>query len=885
MGAKTKKRMVVVDGLAYAYRSFYAIRDMANSKGRSTNAIHGFLRALIKAEKDFSPDFAVVAFDAPGPTFRDKLLAQYKAQRQPMPEPLRQQLPEILALVPHCGWHLLSQPGFEADDIMATLAEMASGRGLETVLMSSDKDLLQLIRPGLRVYRESPQGGSLYGPDEVKKRFGVLPCQIPDLLALMGDASDNIPGVPGVGEKTAAELLAGHPNLEKVLASAAGVSKPKLRENLVKFADQARASRELALLVKEVPLGRALDDLRAGRPDFKALLPMLKDLELKQLWAEYAAQAGEGEAAPPAGEAKAPVPRAPRRPAPRLVSVEDEAGLLKELARGWNPEKPAGLALYPESAPSSLVLAQGSRALAFPPEAWPRKAKEGPASFRRLALFRFKPLQAALLKRGLPAPGPGMDVEIAGYLLDSNRPWRNLPEAAGALGLPQEGLESPQQESLFADPAALAARALALADMEPPLASRLEKEALDGLYRDLEAPLSAVLAGMEQRGVKLDVGVLEELEQEAQKGMRSLAAKALKAAGREFNLNSPAQLAEVLFKDLGMPPQRKTKTGYSTDNEVLEFLAPMHALPALVLEYRALAKLSGTYLQALPRMIDPADGRLHCAWNQSVAATGRLSSSDPNLQNIPIRTELGRRVRLAFVAERKGDLILSADYSQIELRLLAHFCGDEALTEAFRKGQDIHARTAARVLGVAESKVTEDMRRRAKVINFGILYGMSAFGLSRELGIPQGEARAFIQAYFAQFPKVSAYLESCKEQARAKGFVTTLLGRRRAIPEIHSANKALREFAERTAVNTPIQGSAADLIKRAMLEVEELLKAKKCRSRVLMQVHDELVFELAAEEQTWLPAAVGKAMEECVKLKIPLKVSLGTGKSWYDAKS
>jgi DNA polymerase-1 len=399
----------------------------------------------------------------------------------------------------------------------------------------------------------------------------------------------------------------------------------------------------------------------------------------------------------------------------------------------------------------------------------------------------------------------------------------------------------------------------------------------------LEAKLSRILAKMELAGVKLDLKVLEELEEEAQASLATLKRQAVKLAGGEFNLNSPAQLADILFNRLKLPPQRRNKTGPSTDTDVLEVLAELHPLPKLLLQYRVLAKLSNTYLQALPKLVDPVDQRLHSSWNQAVAATGRLSSSDPNLQNIPIRTDLGRRIRRAFTTEKTGDLILTADYSQVELRILAHYSRDEALLEAFREEKDIHARTAARVFGVAVSKVDEDMRRRAKVINFGILYGMSPFGLSRELDIPQPEARAFIEAYFAGFPKVRAFLESCKQQARDQGFVSTLLGRRRSIPEIHSANKNLREFAERTAVNTPIQGSAADLIKKAMLLVDALLQKKKARSRLILQVHDELVFEMAKEEASWLPGEVQKLMEGSMKLQVPLKVSLGKGRNWFEA--
>jgi DNA polymerase-1 len=878
---KDAKKLVVLDALAYAYRSFYAIRELTHSSGKPLNAVYGFVLALQKAVKDFQPDYAVVAFDAPGPTFRDKLLKQYKAQRQPMPESLAGQLGEIQELIPLLGWNLLARPGFEADDIMATLAQAGRKEKLETILLSSDKDLLQMVGPGVRVYRENPMGGSLYGPDQVKERYGVGPALITDLLGLMGDSSDNIPGVPGVGEKTAAQLLQQHGSLEGVLKAAPKLGKPKLSESLTSHADQARASRELAVLKQDVPVP-ALEKLKLHEPDYAQLLPRLKALEFKKLFVEFSQRAEKSGGAQPIVE-ETPVVKTAAWPKVTVQEAQGTKGLSDALKKKlFNPKKPLGIVAWPEKSPHTLALAQEGKALVL-------RLAEGDAAwggpledFSRLSLFRAKPLHLALMKEGREADFNLLDVELGSYLLNPSRPWRDLGEASTSLSLDWQDLPALHDDLAGPDAASLAAHAQALSLLAPSLEAKLKAEGLTPLYADLENPLIKVLARMERTGVRLDLKVLDDLEAQAQKTMATLKDKAFKAAGTEFNLNSPQQLADVLFTRLNLPVQRRNKTGPSTDTEVLEALAGMHELPGILLEHRGLAKLSSTYLQGLSRLVE-ADGRLRSSWNQAVAATGRLSSSDPNLQNIPIRTELGRQVRKAFVPGQKGDLILTADYSQIELRVLAHYTRDEALVEAFRTGEDIHARTASKVFHKPLRQVDGNMRRQAKVINFGILYGMSPFGLSRELGIPQSEARDFIDAYFAQFPKVSAFLESCKRQAREEGFVGTLMGRRRPIPEIHSANRNLREFAERTAINTPIQGSAADLIKKAMLEVDAMLAKRKARTRIILQVHDELVFDLAKEEAGWLPAEVQKLMEGTMKLEVPLKVGLGQGKNWYEA--
>lgn len=890
-----KKRLVVIDGMAYAFRAFYAVPEMSNSAGQATNALYGFIGAIKRAEKEFKPDYAAVAFDSPGGSFRDEMLKEYKGHRDAPPENLVSQFPLIEQIVPTLGWHLLKQTRMEADDIMATLVRWGRKAGVEVILMTSDKDMLQVVGEGVGVYRESFKGGSLYGPKEVVERFGVNPDQVQDLLGLMGDSADNIPGVPGVGEKTAAKLLQEHGTIEKVLKAAPKMKPGKLMENLQEFADQARLSYKLAGLKDDVDLGLSIKDLVAGKPDFPKLLPLLKHFELRGLLTEYsakAATAGHDAAelsaveAPKEAGAKPKAKNAKKKAALKWQALgkADAASLRKA---GLDLKKPVGVALHPAlsggpEAPQKLALGQEGVAVVVDVDGW--KGLHAALSLcERPVLFDSKPLQRGFLAAGLAAMPEILDVNVACYLVNSTRVPRDLNEAGGLMALTLD-LPAPQEDLFDAPDEFLAKHAEGSALVGTVLEARLKADDLKELYEELEAPLIPVLAEMENDGIALDVGILEELESEAQKEMKVLSKKAFKAAGREFNLNSPSQLAEILFKELKLPGSKKTKGGYSTDSDVLEALAEQHPLPQIILDHRQLAKLSGTYLQALPRLV-AKDGRVHSHWNQTVAATGRLSSQDPNLQNIPMRTEWGRRIRKAFVPGKRGDLILAADYSQIELRVLAHYCGDPVLKKAFQTGRDIHTETAARMFNVKPEDVTKEMRSRAKVINFGVLYGMGAFRISREFGTSVREGKSFLDDYFGQFPKVRAFLETMKEDTRKHGYAQTLMKRRRLIPEINSANRVLREQGERIATNLPIQGTAADMIKKAMLDVAALLHKKKARTKMLLQVHDELVFELAKEEADSLPALIKKTMEQALPLDVPVQVEMGQGRSWFDAKA
>jgi DNA polymerase-1 len=873
--AKAKK-LVVIDGMAYAFRSFYAIAEMTNSKGQATNAVFGFINAMRRAEKTFSPDYAVVAFDSPGGSFRDEMLKEYKGHREAPPEALVSQFAVIEELVQLMGWHLLKMPRFEADDIMATLTAWGRKKNVEVVLMTSDKDMLQLVGEGVRVYRENPKGASLYGPKEVVERYGIPPERITDLLGLMGDSADNIPGVPGIGEKTAAKLLQEYGSMAEVLKAAPKIKQEKLSQNLREFADQARLSKKLAELEDKVPLKQKWDELGKQEPQ-PGLVAKLRELEFRGLVATYEASLPQ-QAAAPAAEISGKKSKKTALAQPDLSKGPD---LALKLA-GIDPRKPCGIWMSDGSL--RLALSQAGKSLVATARDWPQAAALLSA-LEVPAFFDSKPVQVQLIKHALKTLQGVTDLSIALYLINSSRAARNLEEAAGLLGLELGKLPLPGQDLFEAPAEDLAKLASAVETLALESRKRMAKDKLETLYNELEGPLIPVLALMEVSGIAIDSAALNELDRECQLQMAKLEKKAMKLAGKEFNLSSPSQLAKVLFEDLKLPHTKKTKTGYSTDSDVLESLDDKHPLPGVALEYRTLAKLSGTYLQALPRLVDATDKRLHTTWNQNIAATGRLSSTDPNLQNIPIRTELGQKVRKAFVPQKKGDLILAADYSQIELRILAHYCQDAVLLKAFKDNLDIHRETAAKIFGVKAEKVDAEMRNRAKVINFGILYGMGPFRISREFKIPMSEAKNFIEQYFDRFPSVAAFLEKCKEDTRRQGYITTLLGRRRYIPEINSANRVLRESGERTATNLPIQGSAADLIKKAMLDVEQLLQKRKARSRMLLQVHDELVFEMAGEDASWLPGEVSRLMENAMKLKAPLKVGLGQGKSWYDAKS
>jgi DNA polymerase-1 len=858
------KRLYLVDGSGYIYRAFHAIPALSTSRGVPTNAVYGFATMLSKLLRTEQPTYVAVVFDAPGTTFRDDLYAAYKENRAPMPPELRPQLGLIRRLVEALRLPIVEVPGVEADDAIGTLAQAAARAGLETVIVTGDKDMMQLVDEHTTLL--DTMRDRRIGPAEVRARFGVEPALVPDVLGLMGDPVDNIPGVTGIGEKTASALVARLGPLETILAAperieASGLrGARRLREALEREAETARLSKALATIRRDLPLALDLEALRWPGIDPKRLRPLLGELEFASLLRELAP-------AKAAADVERQEARTPAQVAAALARLRGAGAVAIVPIFDGSRATVAHLTSLALAAPAGPVTV-----LPAPEEAGALAACA--PLFADLAVRKLgadvKALRVALARRGLVLAGPVFDVALASYCLNPSRTDHGIVALAEELlGEPPD----PQQ-----DPARGARLAHAL---RPVLEARLREQAMERLFYDLELPLAEVLAEMELAGIAVDTAALAALSAELGAALERLMAEIHALAGGAFNLGSPAQLREVLFERLKLPSRgvRRGKTGLSTDVDVLTRLAAVHPLPARILEWRQLAKLKSTYVDALPALIDPETGRLHTSFNQTVTATGRLSSSDPNLQNIPVRSEEGRRIRAAFVAP-PGWRLVSADYSQIELRVLAHLSEDAALIEAFTSGADVHARTAAEVfphLPPAEG------RRLAKVINYGIAYGMGSARAARELGVGVAEAEAYIAGYFARYAGVRTFIDRTVAEARARGYVSTVLGRRRYLPELTASDPALRQFAERAATNTPIQGSAADLIKLAMLAVRRRLRAEGLAGRMLLQVHDELVLEVPEAEVTATAAAVRAAMEGVWPLRVPLRVDVHWGANWAEA--
>lgn len=852
-------RVYLIDGSSYIYRAFYAIRDLKTSQGVPTNAAYGFSTMLLKVLREMNPEFLAVVLDARGPTFRHLAYEHYKANRPEMPESLRPQIPWIREIVQALGIPLLEKEGYEADDIMGSLVRILGAQGAEVVLISGDKDLLQLIRPGVVMVDTLHE--KVFDREAVLARYGVEPHLLPDLFGLMGDSSDNIPGVPGIGEKKAKEILQRFGSLEEALSRLQEVSPARTREALSRFRDQALLSKQLATIETTLELDVSLEQLRHGPPDVERLRGIFKSLEFHRLLQEWT---GRG----PAGELNW-----------REVGCKEDLEALGDFLSG---QEWVGLWMHVQDRgspePPGLALAGEKDSAWYVP--WPQ-ALEGLGTFLEAATpkkvgHNIKAAMLSLEARGICLGGVIGDTMVASYVLNPSRRSHGLEELAA------EFLDLKLSDEAGTSPQGACQRAAAVLELHKRLEPELAGAGLRDLYMELELPLIPVLASMEARGIRVDTEQLGQLSKEMEESLSRLEREIYELAGGPFNINSPQQLSEVLFQKLKLPVVKRTKTGFSTDTEVLENLSMGHPLPAKILDYRSLAKLKSTYVDALPAMVDPRTQRVHTSFNQTVTATGRLSSSNPNLQNIPVRTELGQRIRKAFVPQ-EGWWFLSADYSQVELRILAHLSGDPVLKEAFQRGDDVHARTAAELLGVPLESVTPQMRREAKVVNFGIIYGMTAYGLAKELGVDQKVAQAYIDGYFQRYRGVRAYLDKVLEQAREKGYVETLLGRRRYLPEILSSNVAARKFAERTAINTPIQGTAADLIKKAMIRIHRRLGSEGCTSCMLVQVHDELLFEVPELEREKVEELVRQEMEGVHRLDVPLKVELGWGKNWAEA--
>ncbi|HPC86906.1 MAG TPA: DNA polymerase I [Smithellaceae bacterium] len=875
--------LAVVDGSNYLYRAFYGIPALSNSRGFPTNAIYGFTTMLMKLLKDIHPDYIVVTFDLKGPTARHEAYEDYKATRKPMPEDLIAQVPLIKEVIRGFSIPILEKQGTEADDLIGTLVVRARKKGWRAVIISGDKDLMQLIGDGVTLV--DTMKDKTYDSAAVREKFGVGPDKVVEILGLMGDASDNIPGVPGIGPKTARRLIEEYGSVEAVLENAEKLHNVKLRESFRKYADQARLSRRLAVISTDVDLDFDLKDAARREPDREALSRLFRDFEFSSLLQQISA-----------GPAKPEVP----------CKIVADTKALAELVGALRGVRTFACEMFPEkNTPQALIgmaIGAGRERFYIPlghdgagqqlktEEVWPALMPFW--ANPKITKYAYDLKTALVLLPDLPVSA-GMDLQLAAYLLNPARhsytldevAWEylqervpSMAEAAGGRGKNQSLAPAP------VDQAALSAgqRVAALLSLAEKLLAGLDQAGASSLYRDVEMPLLFTLAGMEKKGVLVDAALLKQMSGELSQLLALSEEKIYRLAGETFNINSPKQLQMILFEKMQLPKGKKTKEGYSTDVDVLSDLARSHELPAEILAYRSLAKLKSTYVDALPALISPQTGRIHTSYNQTVAATGRLSSSNPNLQNIPVRTVEGKRIRQAFIAP-PGCVLISADYSQIELRVLAHLSEDEALLDAFAADADIHTRTASDVFGVFPEMVSPDMRRQAKVINFGILYGMSAFGLARELGVSQKTAQIYIDGYFARYKKVRAYLDGVLEGARRDGFVCTILNRRRWLPDLQSKIPSVRQFAERMAINAPIQGSAADLIKVAMVNIDRLLKEKNLDARLIMQVHDELVLEAPVQEQEDVKKLVREEMENVIRLKVPLKVEIASGVNWDEA--
>lgn len=921
---KTRPRLFLVDAYALIYRAFFAFinRPLTNSRGENTSAAFGFANFLEDLREKYKPDYLAVVFDA-GDSFREQEYPDYKATREKMPEDLSASLPGIRAMVQAYGDPVVELDGYEADDVIGTLATQAKERGIESVIVSGDKDFYQLVDEDIHLLnpgRGGPTGVSAewVDPSNAEERFGLPPERIVDYLALIGDSADNVPGAPGVGPKTAVKLLEEFGTLEEIFARAEEISGKRAREALTDHADQVRLSRRLVTIMRDLPIELDLEALKVGEPDAAALRDIFVDFEFRRLTEKYTAVAMETDAhsSDAAQEARYRLLTDPSE-LPALVERISEAGrvAIDTETTALDPMRATlvgvslGLGqgeayylpfLHRDSSRFELAL-DDQRQDGVPN--LPAMDTEAMAPLRELfadpgiekILHNLKYDHIVLKRAGAPMAAPFFDTMVASYVLDPGRRSHGLDELSLELLAHKttsykDVAGSGKSEIPFGEVALDVARDYACEDADctwrlwERFAPELEETDLRVLFDELEMPLVPVLAAMEEEGIQIDVNFFKKMAEKIHGELEHLVQDIYKAAGTEFNLNSTPQLREVLFEKLELPVIKRTKTGASTDASVLEELAAEgHEVPRRMLEYRELSKLLSTYVEALPRLVNERTGRIHTSFNQTVAATGRLSSSDPNLQNIPIRTDLGRQIRKGFVP-REGCVFLGADYSQIELRVLAHFSGDPAFVDAFSRGVDVHRQTASVIFGVQVDEVTAHQRAQAKTINFATLYGQGAFGLSRQLGIPRDEAEAFIDEYFERFAGVRAFLDEQVEKARSLGYVETLMGRRRYVPELKSKNWNIRQFGERVAQNTPIQGTAADLIKQAMLDVAAGLREGGWEARMLLQVHDELLFELPESELEAVTAMVVEKMEGAMALRVPLKVETGIGASWYEAK-
>ena len=851
------KVLMLIDGTSLAFRGYYAFikNPLRNSKGENTSAPFAFTNSVLKLLKDYNPTHVAIVFDAKGPTFRHEQFKAYKANRPESPKEFHVGMRWVKRIAKAMGFKVFEIPGVEADDVIATLVERAKKETFKVLLVTSDKDLLQLVNDKVIAIDTRPKETVVYDRKAVFEKYGVPPELIPDFLALCGDPIDNIPGIPGIGPRRAAELLNQFGSIENIFDKIDYVRSKSLRDTLARHLADAFEAKELTELKKDVDLEFEWDDLKPSQPDRAELMRIFRELEfgkLMEMFADYPPQLEVVESKDLNFE--------------NGFAITAYGNDLFAAAEGSGPViRLKGVFSKGGSGQAALFSAATSDSIDFPDVlSDPSKSKW---------CFDSKSVYRKALFVGRSIEGIEFDMKLAVYLCDPAKPKYTLEY----LALEYAGFKV--HENL---PHRAADELAVVLKTKDALTAELEEKGLSELFYSVELPLARVLARMEHHGVLVDTNFLRLLGKRIESEIEQLRRRIFELAGTTFNLNSPQQLAHVLFERLKLPPIKRTKTGYSTSADVLAKLAEKHELPRLILEYRELFKVKSTYVDALIRMVNPQTGRIHPTFNQTGTVTGRLSCSDPNLQNIPIRSDIGREIRRAFVAP-SGSVILSADYSQIELRILAHVTGDENLIAAFREGLDIHAATAGAIFGKPPETVNSIERRKAKIVNFGVTYGMSPFGLAKELGITPEEAAVFIFNYFATYPKVKEWIERTLEEAREKGYVKTILGRRRYIPEINSSNGNVRAFAERTAINAPIQGSAADLIKKAMVELDEAIRRSGLRTRMILQIHDELVFEVPESELDEVKELVKEKMENAIKLSVPIVVDIGVGKNWLEA--
>ncbi|MDQ7005068.1 MAG: DNA polymerase I [Ghiorsea sp.] len=913
--------LVLIDGPNYVFRAFHAVKhNLSNSKGQPTNAVFGYVQMVRSILKDLSPTHVAVVFDPKGGTFRNQMYAEYKAHRPPMPEDLAAQWDYVYQVTDAFNFARICVQNYEADDVIATLARQAEAKGWDVTIVSTDKDLMQLV--GDKIWMLDTMRRKEYGFDEVVEKWGVGPDKIQDLLALAGDSADNIPGVPGIGPKTALALINTYGDLEGILSHAHEIKQNKRRENLIEFADDARLSYDLVALDEQTPLPLTLDDLAVQKPNRDALAKVFAELEFRRLTAEFL----DGEEAvtpsvvavePRQEEAESEVfVEQFSKQRPLTTIIVDEQGKLDDLLKVLNA---ADLIAVDTETTSLNTHDADLVGLSFAV-----KAGEGyyvPVAHRGQDLLSEAPKQLAkdvvlaalkpfledknkakclqnnkydnqiLRGEDIHLQGVKFDTMLMAYVLDAGQAVSMDKLALKYLGyecisfesIAGKGVKQITFDLIGVEEAAKYAAEDAEVTWRLCETLQAKLDAQIKRHHDIELPLSWVLADMEWDGTYIDVEQLHILSTKFGGRIEALQAQIFEAAGQEFNIQSPKQLGVLLFETLGIEGGKKTKSGqWATGQEVLEKLASIYEVPRLILQVRGLSKLKSTYTDALQKLVNPTTGRVHTSYNQAVTTTGRLSSSNPNLQNIPIRSKEGREIRKAFVAE-EGNQLIAADYSQIELRLMAHFSQDANLKQAFADGLDIHAATAASVHQIPLEEVTGEQRRQAKAVNFGILYGMSAFGLAKQLGVSRGEAKTFIEAYFAQYPTVQTFLDESLEKARMQGYVETLLGHRVQVPNINSSNGIQKSYAERTAINAPLQGSAADIIKVAMINLQPRLHAEFPQARLMMQVHDELIVECAASDVVNVSALLKEVMEDAVTLDAPLIADIGVGASWFEA--